>query len=493
MPGLAGVDGTVLLASLAEHGALAVAALSDDVPEEHRRAMLIALYSTRGAQVAPLQLTPAHVPALATAEARASGTLAMLAHHGGGLYSLLCGAHGPQALALLQRHKEDRQLAACLAAGGEEALEPLERYGPDLCAVLAWSGAHPRRAGYAALALETVDITLAGRRPLTRRAVGRLLARTPLYEAAEHPRVRIPLAAEVLTKGPAADGAGFDRLWMWADDAVHGLGDPHRFATHHRQPAEVPSVPYVIALLVALVIIALIIQVLVSLLTWIPESLSHLWQACTDHAASLVGWSATAIAALAAVVAVRLVLRLVRERNAHRRRTALPVLWARLHLRICGGRSTPWTACIRRGVCRYGSASCSAGACVRKPAWRRRCSCGCVTASGKPSMSVRRTRNATPLPSETSTKGLPGAHAESRPGRRLPGGQRCRGRDRRRRCRLRPQVGHPPGAALVLADVGCFGPLPNVLAAPLADPYNRGSSPLRIIKGQTKPGGGGAV
>ncbi|MFF3639397.1 hypothetical protein [Streptomyces sp. NPDC002250] len=221
---LAGVDGTVLLASLAEHGALAVAALSDDVPEEHRRAVLIALYSTRGTQVAPLQLTPAHVPALATAEARASGTLAMLAHHGGGLYSLLCGAHGPQALALLQRHKEDRQLAACLAAGGEEALEPLERYGPDLCAVLAWSGAHPRRAGYAALALETVDMTLAGRRPLTRRAVGRLLAHTPLYEAAEHPRVRIPLAAEVLTKGLAADGAGFDRLWMWADDAVHGLG-----------------------------------------------------------------------------------------------------------------------------------------------------------------------------------------------------------------------------------------------------------------------------
>ncbi|MFF0778345.1 hypothetical protein [Streptomyces sp. NPDC003720] len=55
------------------------------------------------------------------------------------------------------------------------------------------------------------------------------------------------------------------------------------------------------------------------------------------------------------------------------------------------------------------------------------------------------------------------------------------------------QVGHAPGAALVLAGVDCFGPLPNVLAAPLADPYNRGSSPLRIIKGQTKPGGGGAV
>ncbi|MER6038331.1 PQQ-binding-like beta-propeller repeat protein [Streptomyces sp. NPDC001835] len=90
--------------------------------------------------------------------------------------------------------------------------------------------------------------------------------------------------------------------------------------------------PYVIALLVALVIIALIIQVLVSLLTWITESLSHLWQACTDHAASLVGWSATAIAALAAVVAVRLVLQLVRERNTHRRRTALPVLWTRLDL-----------------------------------------------------------------------------------------------------------------------------------------------------------------
>ncbi|MGW2824111.1 hypothetical protein ACWC24_24405 [Streptomyces sp. NPDC001443] len=205
------------------HGSAALHTALAPMPVFDRVLLLTAMAKLPPASVVALELRADHMASLARAENRRAGTFEVLASYGGGLFPLLCEEGGPQVVSFLKEHGRTPEVADCLTVGGMAALEPLRTHGSALVQVLALAGVDPSGAVEAATALTTVDSVLAGRRPLSRRAVGRLLNHTPLYPRETHGRVRIPLAAEVLRQGieKSADEA---RLLLLADNAVYGLG-----------------------------------------------------------------------------------------------------------------------------------------------------------------------------------------------------------------------------------------------------------------------------
>ncbi|MDF3300048.1 hypothetical protein [Streptomyces tropicalis] len=205
------------------YGSAALHAALAPMPVFDRVLLLTAMAKLPPVRVAALELRADHMAPLARAENRSAGTFEALAAHGGGLFPLLCGEHSTQVVHFLKEHSHTPEMADCLVAGGTSALEPLRTHGFALVQVLTLAGVHPSGAEDAATALTTVDSVLAGGRPLSRRAVGRLLNHTPLYARETHDRVRIPLAAQVLRRG-LEESADQARLLLLADNAVYGLG-----------------------------------------------------------------------------------------------------------------------------------------------------------------------------------------------------------------------------------------------------------------------------
>ncbi|MGW2785729.1 hypothetical protein ACWC3X_31475 [Streptomyces populi] len=206
------------------YGTTALHAVLAPMPVHDRVLLLTAMAKLSPARVAVLELKAGHMAPLAGAENRCAGAFAVLAAHGGGLLPLVCGEQGPQVVRFLDGHSGTPEMADCLVAGGVAALEPLRTHGTALVHVLVMAGVHPTAAADAATALTLVDSVLSGRRPLSRRAVGRLLNHTPLYDRQSHARVRIPLAAQVLRQGLEEKNTDQDRLLLLADNAVYGLG-----------------------------------------------------------------------------------------------------------------------------------------------------------------------------------------------------------------------------------------------------------------------------
>ncbi|MFF3416932.1 hypothetical protein ACFYW9_19855 [Streptomyces sp. NPDC002698] len=215
--------GADLIGLIRSHGAAALHAALAPMQVFDRGLLLTAMAKLSPARVAALELRAEHMAPLARAENRCAGTFGVLAARGGGLFPLLCAENGPQVVQFLTEHGDSPETADCLAAGGMAALEPLRAHGTALVQVLALAGVHPSGAVEAATALTTVDSVLGGRRPLHRRAVGRLLNHTPLYPRETHSRVRIALAAQVLRRG-VEESADEARLLVLADNAVYGMG-----------------------------------------------------------------------------------------------------------------------------------------------------------------------------------------------------------------------------------------------------------------------------